>query len=241
MRPLSFLALIAAVLVLSPACRSKTSSSHAVNPQTVADVRPAVEEFLSEVDAWSVRVSSDAAPSAREKIEMLVEGLRSYEDQVKASLHPTAPGRVDEKALARDVDDLKNAFDRAIASLPAERHAAETAMAEALSDASDRLGQFRVAVTTAGIQSNAEIRRRVNELELGRREMGDTLADLKRASPDTWAETHRRWQLELQRWNSQFQEAQARVPLMPTPVPSATPTPYSRHRPKAPPPPETGH
>lgn len=240
-RPALIVLTIAAGLLLASACRSRNPAPPPRGGQTSAQTPSDVEATLNEVEAWSVRVSSDAAPSARERVEMLVEGLRSYEDQVKASLHPAASGRVDQKALARDVDDLRNAFDRAIASLPAERHAAETAMGEALSDASDRLAQFRVAATTAGVQGNAEIKRRINELELGRREMGDTLADLKRASGETWAETHRRWQLEIQRWNEQFEEAQGRLPLMPTPVPSATPSPFSRHHSKAPPPPESDH
>ena len=224
--------IVGAGLLGLASCRSGASGTPGSpsSPLRTAESRPDIDATLNDVEAWVVRVTSEAAPANRERVEVLAENLRGYEERVKASLRHKRGERMDDTVLSRDVNDLRNAYDHAIASLPAERRAAETAMGEALADVGDRLTQFRIAVASAGVQGNAEMKRRMTELELGRREISETLADLRRASTDTWAEIHRRWELQLRRWNEEFQEAQTRLPLMPTPEPSGSPTPVPRRR-----------
>jgi hypothetical protein len=220
------LALLAAA-VLAAGCR-KDDRAAAPAEDRIAVLERALERqrdaeaLVADVEAWIVRVSSIPVASERDRAESTARSLRERLARLKPALERKGADRREDAALNRELADLANAFDRAVASMASERRGAEDAMAAAMTEIGDQLTAYRVELASAGVQGNAEARRRTAQLELARRAANQTLAEMRRARPEQWAWLHRRWLAEVHDFRDDLRQARERAMVM-TPEPSPTP------------------
>jgi hypothetical protein len=215
------------------ACRAPASEPDArarpVN-QDIAARRDSAQALVANAEQWIVRLSS-APPADRERAEALSADLRARLAAVKPALERESPALWHDGAFQDQLDDLENAYDRAIANIPAERRAAEQAMTDASVALGDEMDGFRVTLSSAGIQSNLEMKRRTAQLELARREIAETLTEMKRGSADTWPVLKRRWDQEVKDFHDDLTAANQRTSSI-RPDPTPTPTPLVKRIPK---------
>ncbi len=220
--------ILAAISIVVAGCRSEKRSA-ATPDERIATLernlegQRKAETLVTDVEGWIDRARAGALPSERERVEALATDLRLRLERVKPSVGRQGGERTGEGTMAGDLAELRNAYDRAMASIGSERKTAEEAMAETLTGIDGSLKEFRLEISSAGVQTNAEVKRRLAALELGRREAADTLADLRHAGVDNWAALHRRWETQIHAWNEDFQEANERLKRVPTPVPLPSP------------------
>jgi len=188
------------------------------------------ESLIADVEVWIERARAEAAPAERERVEALASDLRGRIERLKPEMGRRIAERTARRDLEGDIAALRNAYDRAIASINSERKSAEDAMAATLSTIDSQIKEFRVQIASAGVQGNAEVKRRLSALELSRREAADTLTDLRRSGVDNWAALRRRWEAQVRHWNDDFLQTGERLRRVPTPAPSPSPKPSAAPR-----------
>jgi hypothetical protein len=187
------------------------------------------ETLVADVEAWIVRASSTSTGAERDRVELLARSLAGRVDRVKPDIVRKSGDRSEAAAFEREISDLRNAFDRALASIPSERRAAEAAMEDEMKEVGEQIAQFRVEVASAGVQTNREARRRATQLDFARREAAQTLGEMRRSTVEQGASLRRRWQWQVRQFRDDYRQASDRVKLMlPEPTPTAVPSPRSR-------------
>jgi hypothetical protein len=189
--------------------------------RTLGPLRTA-ETLVGDVETWIVRASSGATAAEKERVDAVALSLRSRLARVKPLMARAREDRESARLLAQEVDDLSDAYDRGVAAVASERRAAEESMVDGMAELVRKVNQFRVEIASAGVQGNAEARRRSAQLELSRREAAQTLVELRRASSDQWAFLRRRWKAQVRQFDENYRIASERLPLLPAP-PSPTP------------------
>lgn len=178
-----------------------------------------VDAYLVEVDKWAQELVSSASVADHDSAEATAGDLEDRIARVKKILDKARSDRFSGwnpslAAASRELDELRNAHYRAIAEHAPERHEAEKEMSDKLAALDQALSDYRVEVSSANAEGNAEVKRRIAFLEIGRQEAAATLRDLQRATAENWPYLRRRWDHEMDDWEEDRLEALSRLKVV---------------------------
>lgn len=230
--PILGLALAGAVGCRPEAAAPKPTTDRLASLERGLDRQREMEDYLRDVQAWSVKIVANASPEDHDRAEATAADLEAHIHRVAALVQKTRSDRFAGwtptlAAASRELDDLKDAHYRALSGYPPERRETEREMAADLEELGKSLSDYRVEVSSLAVSDNGEIRRRIAALERGRREAGDILRDITRADSTNWPYLKRRWDRKKGEWQDDQRLALERLRSVPRPAPSPTPAPVS--------------
>ena len=174
------------------------------------------DAYLLEVSSWTAGIVVAASPELHERAEAMVADLQMRTERVNTLLDRTRSDRFSGwnsalAAAARELEELKDAHYRALATLPRERREAERQMSERIDGLNRSLAEFRVHVASVNVAGNLEVKRRTAAMDMARREAGDILKDVARAPADNWPYLRRRWDRAVASWEEDHRSAVERL------------------------------
>jgi hypothetical protein len=184
-----------------------------------------VDAYLVEVDKWAQALVSAATPEDHDRAETTANDLEARIARVKAIIDKARSDRFTGwtpslAAASGELDDLRDAHYRAIAERGPQRRDAEKDMSDQLTALGAALSDYRVEASSANAEGNAEVKRRIAFLEVGRQEAAATLRDLERAPAHDWPYLRRRWDRQMKDWEEDRLEALSRLKVVSTRTPS---------------------